>query len=110
MGLVIKSDAILSADLRRGGASQGDSIAEATETALFEALEQVFLLERSEAMRLSREAYGAIASFLADVTAHPGSDQDETQAMAQFDEMRNELEDLKRQLREFMAERKTAND
>ena len=82
----------------------------AVEAALFDALERVFQLERNEALRLSHEAYGAIASHLADVSAQSNSPAEETQAMAQFDEMQGELEELKRQLSEFVAARASTED
>lgn len=104
----MKASASLSADAERSHTSPDLSVAASAEAALFDALEQVFLLDRRDALRLSREAFGAIASFLADVSASSVTASDEARAMAQFDEMRGELEELKRQLSEFVANKPVA--
>ncbi len=108
--MVMTSSTSRSANAERGGSLPEVSVTGNAEAALFDALGQVFHLDPPQALRLSQEAFGSIASFLADVSAGSTSQEHETLALEQIDEMLSELEELKCQLGEFVAGKSIARN
>ena len=69
---------------------------------LFSALSDVFKLKPEEALRVYREAYGLIASYLADLSVRSDPELDEARTLEHFVEMRDELDVLKVHVQEFV--------